>query len=177
MIQDLKYPIGEYKKPLKVTNSLLQESINNLAELPELLSKLVFNLSDEQLNTPYRPEGWTVRQLVHHIADSHHHSYTRFKWALTESSPVIKPYDEKSWSELFDAKTAPIELSLLYIKALHAKLVYLLKGLSEADLQKTYIHPDNPKNPITVAENIVKYAWHGKHHLAHIQSLIQRSEW
>ncbi len=177
MNKDLQYPIGIYKKPSNLSSDLLQECITDLAELPDRLNELVAHLSEVQLNTPYRPEGWTLRQLVHHIADSHHHSYSRFKWALTENSPVIKAYDEKSWSNLFDAETAPIELSLLYLKALHTKLVYLLKGLSDSDLQKNYIHPDDPKNPVSVAENIAKYAWHGKHHLAHIQGLIDREGW
>jgi hypothetical protein len=177
MNNDLQYPIGTYIKASNFSPALLQEWIIDLEELPARLSDLVVHLSEAQLNTRYRPEGWTVRQLVHHIADSHHHSYTRFKWTLTENSPVIKAYDEKNWSSLFDAETAPIELSLLYLKALHAKLVYLLKGLSDSDLQKTYIHPDDPKNPVSVSENIAKYAWHGKHHLAHIQGLIDREGW
>ena len=112
--------------------------------------------------------GWTIRQVVHHIADSHHHSYTRFKWALTEDRPVIKAYDEKEWSNLFDANTAPIVLSLNYLKALHAKLVYLLKGLSKEDLERVYIHPDGNVE-VSLLENIGKYAWHGNHHLAHIE--------
>lgn len=177
MEQYLKYPIGKYTQALKITDDLIEKWIDDLEKLPGRLENLVKTLNDNQLDTPYRPDGWSVRQLVHHIADSHHHSYTRFKWSLTENSPLIKAYNEKSWSELSDAKTAPIELSLYYLKALHAKLVYLLRGLSATDLQKTYIHPDDSKNFVSVAENIAKYAWHSNHHLAHIQGLIDREGW
>jgi len=177
MKESLKYPIGVYIQPLKITDDLIEDWIHVLEVLPARISDVVIDLSEEQLNTPYRPNGWTVRQLVHHLADSHHHSYTRFKWALTENSPLIKPYDEKEWSEIFDAKSAPIQLSLDYLKVLHAKLVYLLKGLSASDLKKTYLHPDHPDHPVSVAENIAKYAWHGSHHLAHIQALIHRKGW
>ena len=140
------------------------------------MDDLVKNFNLEQLETPYRPDGWTVRQVVHHIADSHHHSYTRFKWTLTENEPLIKAYEEKKWSTLFDARSAPIELSLTYIRALHAKLVYLLKGLTEEDLEMYYIHPEGDVQ-VTLAENIGKYAWHGNHHFAHIENLAKRKGW
>jgi hypothetical protein len=150
--------------------------IQVLEALPQRLETLVKDLSAEQMETPYRPEGGTVRQLIHHIADSHHHSYTRFKWALSEDKPLIKAYEEKDWSNLFDARTAPIQLSLNYLRALHAKLVYLLKGLSNEDLKKYYIHPED-NMPVTVEENICKYAWHSNHHYAHIEGLVQREGW
>jgi len=175
-MEALKYPIGHFTYVSKVSKVAVDQWIKDLEDLPTIVERLVINLTTEQLETPYRPNGWTVRQLVHHIADSHHHSYTRFKWALTESGPLIKAYEEKSWSSLFDAKTAPIELSLSYLKALHAKLVFMLKGLDEHDMEKYYVHPeDNSK--ITVKENIGKYAWHGRHHCAHIQGLLERKGW
>lgn len=174
--QDLRYPIGQFVCPDEITTSHLHKWIQELETLPDRLEKTVLGFTDAQLDTSYREGGWTVRQVVHHLADSHHHSYTRFKWALTEDIPLIKAYEEKLWSNLFDANQAPIALSLHYIKALHAKLVYLLKGLSEEQMQRSYLHPENNAK-VSVAQNIGKYAWHGNHHLAHIQNLIVRQGW
>ncbi|MEM8848321.1 MAG: YfiT family bacillithiol transferase [Bacteroidota bacterium] len=175
-LEKLRYPIGKYEVPERITDEHLKKWINILEELPVRLESMVSTLSKEQLETPYRPEGWTVRQLVHHISDSHHHSYIRFKWGLTEDNPVIKPYFEKEWSNLFDAKSAPIQMSLDHLKAVHAKLVYLLKGLSAEQLQRTFMHPEGNVQS-TLAENIGRYAWHGSHHFAHIQNLIDRKGW
>lgn len=175
-IEQLRYPIGKFTCPKEITLNHIAEWIAILENLPQRLYSMVKDLSVEQLETPYRPEGWTVRQLIHHMADSHHHSYTRFKWALTEDEPVIKAYEEKEWSNLFDARTAPIQFSLDYLKALHAKIVYLLKGLSANQLKKYYLHPER-NTKITVAENIGAYAWHSNHHLAHIKGLLKREGW
>jgi hypothetical protein len=175
-LESLQYPIGKYKVPNPITDKDLKEWISVLEHLPSRLEKMVMPLSVQQLETPYRPGGWTVRQLVHHISDSHHHSYIRFKWGLTEDNPVIKPYLEKEWSNLFDAQTAPIEMSLNHLKAVHAKLVYLLKGLSKEDLDRKFTHPDGNQTT-TLLENIGRYAWHGSHHLAHIKNLIDREGW
>lgn len=175
-LEALKYPIGHFEYSPKVRKDTIDNWIRVLEELPNTLKNMVNPLTSEQLDTPYRPGGWTIRQVVHHIADSHHHSYTRFKWALTEREPLIKAYDEKSWSNLIDAKTAPIVLSLDYITALHTKLVYLLKGLTPVDMERFYIHPENNLK-ISVKENIGKYAWHSRHHCAHIQGLIVRNGW
>ncbi|PIB27511.1 YfiT family bacillithiol transferase [Maribacter sp. 4G9] len=175
-LEKLRYPIGYFICPVIISKQVRNSWIQELENLPERLGSLVLSLNESQLDTPYRPGGWSIRQLIHHIADSHHHSYTRFKWALTEEAPLIKAYDEMSWSDLMDAKTAPISLSLTYIEALHAKLVFLLKGLEEVQFEKYYIHPDGQVE-VTVAENIGKYAWHGNHHLAHIQNLVKREGW
>ena len=167
-LEKLQYPIGHFICPEPISDKNVQEWISVLELFPDRLEKLINDFSNEQLDTSYRPGGWTVRQVVHHIADSHHHSYTRFKWALTEDRPLIKAYEEKDWAELFDAKTAPIALSLAYIKALHSKMVYLLKGLSKKDLQRVFIHP-NGKMEVSIAENIGRYAWHSNHHYAHLE--------
>lgn len=175
-LDKLKYPIGRFECPENITNEDLSKWIEVLETLPKRLSALVDNFSETQLDTPYREGGWTVRQVVHHMADSHHHSYTRFKWALTENRPLIKVYQEKEWSNLIDARTAPISLSLSYLTALHAKLVYLLKRLTPEDMENSYIHPDGNVN-VSIAENIGKYAWHSNHHFAHIKSLADRMGW
>ncbi|MGB2758331.1 YfiT family bacillithiol transferase [Maribacter sp. Hel_I_7] len=175
-LEKLKYPIGHFECPKDISKDDIEIWIKVLETLPERLSNLVNNFSENQLNTPYRKDGWTVRQVIHHMADSHHHSYTRFKWALTENRPLIKVYEEKKWSELIDARTAPISLSLSYLTALHAKLVYLLTRLSSEDLKVSYIHPDGNVN-VSVAENIGKYAWHSNHHFAHIENLALRQNW
>ena len=175
-LEKLKYPIGKYEIPNPITKEHLSEWITILEHLPTRLEAMVGPLSEEQLETPYRPGGWTVRQVVHHVSDSHHHSYVRFKWALTENNPIIKPYLEKEWANLFDTKTAPIQMSLDHLKAVHFKLVYLLKGLSNEQLVRTFTHPDG--NEITtLEENIGRYAWHGSHHFAHIKNLIDREGW
>ena len=172
----LQYPIGKFEVPALITEAHRSQWISALENLPKRLEKLVCELDEAQLDTPYRTNGWTVRQVVHHLSDSHHHSYTRFKWALTEDNPVIKPYFEKEWANLFDTRTAPIQMSIYHLKAIHFKLVYLLNGLSESQLQRTFIHPDG--NEIsTVEANMGRYAWHGNHHYAHIQSLKQRMGW
>ncbi len=175
-LMELQYPIGKYIVPDHITEEQIKEWIAVLEQLPQRLEQLVTPLSEEQLETPYRPGGWTVRQVVHHVADSHHHSYIRFKWALTEDNPVIKAYYEKEWANLFDTRTAPVFLSLAHLKAVHAKLVYLLKGLTPEQLQRTFTHPEG-NTVSTLAENIGRYAWHGSHHLAHIQALIKREGW
>lgn len=175
-LEKLKYPIGHFECPEDITNAHIEQWILDLETLPNRLTILVNDFSETQLDTPYREGGWTVRQVIHHMADSHHHSYTRFKWALTENRPLVKVYEEKLWSELIDAKTAPISLSLSYLTALHAKLVYMCKRLTPEDLKKSYIHPEGNVN-VSVAENIGKYAWHSNHHFAHIETLAQRKAW
>jgi len=135
----------------------------------------VEGLSDEQLNTPYRPEGWTVRQVVHHVSDSHLNSYIRFKLALTEEHPTIKAYDENVWANLDDARNAPIDISLDLLEALHARWVLFLLSLKEKDFQRTFNHSE--LGAVSLDKNIALYAWHGRHHVAHITSLRERMEW
>jgi uncharacterized damage-inducible protein DinB len=171
---NLNYPIGEFRFDGEVTSSVREEWIKEIEALPGLLREAVKNLDDEQLDTPYRPEGWTVRQVIHHLADSHINAYTRFKLALTEEKPVIKPYDEAKWAELSDS-TLPIDISLSLLEALHNRWTNLLRSLSPTDMERTFIHPDSGE--VSVARNIGIYAWHGRHHLAHITSLCHRKGW
>ncbi len=175
-IETLKYPIGQFNSLDIITEEHINEWITVLEEFPTKLKVLVGNLDDKQFNTPYRDGGWTIGQLIHHIADSHHHSYTRFKWTLTENKPTIKAYDQNEWSDLFDAKSAPVELSLAYISVLHAKLVFLLKGLTRNQWDMTYVHPEGNVT-VSLAQNAGKYAWHSNHHFAHIKGLLIRKGW
>ncbi len=176
MLEKLKYPIGKFSAPSVITNKEINEWISIIEKFPKNLENLVKNLSDQQLDTTYREGGWTLRQVIHHCADSHHNSYIRFKWTLTEDKPVIKAYDQDLWAKLSDGNTAPILLSLNYLKALHAKWGYLLRGLSNSDLQRSFIHPESGKE-ITLTRNIALYAWHCNHHFAHIYNLMQTKKW
>ena len=175
-LEELRYPIGKFVRPEPITKSQIDEWVDALEEYPARLRDLVENMSEEQLETVYRPGGWTVRQLVHHISDSHHNSYIRFKWALTEDSPLIKIYYEDRWAELHDSRTAAIEFSLVHLEAVHAKLVLLLRGLDPADLKREFIHPEGNINT-SLEENIGRYVWHGNHHYAHIENLVARQGW
>ena len=175
-LEQLKYPIGKFDCPNNITEEQIESWISILEHFPNRLENLVMDLTDKQLDTPYRPDGWTIRQVVHHLSDSHHHSYTRFKWALTEEQPVIKAYDEQDWAELQDAKTAPIEMSLQHLRAIHYKLVYLLKSLTQDDLNRYFIHPETNEEVI-LKQNIGIYAWHSNHHYAHIENLLKRKGW
>lgn len=175
-LEHLKYPIGKPTIPNPITSGHIREWITVLEDFPDQLVKLVIDFSTEQLNTPYRPEGWTVRQVVHHLSDSHYNAYIRFKLALTEVKPIIKPYHEDRWASLNDSKYAPIQLSLNALSSLHAKWVYFLKHLSANELQHTFIHPATNKE-ISLAENIGIYAWHSVHHYAHINNLKTRMNW
>lgn len=155
-IEKLKYPIGKPNIPLEISQNELTNWIKILNDFPIKLTLLTSSLTNQQLDTPYREGGWTIRQVVHHCADSHHHSYIRFKWTLTEEEPMIKAYHEDRWATLFDYTKAPIEMSLLHLKAVHAKLVYLINGLSEKELRKSFIHPEGNKR-VVLKENIGIY--------------------
>jgi len=175
-LEDLKYPIGKYEKPDQITEQQLKLYIADIQDFPAKLETAVGLLTDEQLNTPYRPQGWTIRQVVHHCADSHMNSLIRFKLALTEDKPVIKPYFEDRWAELTDSQNYPIEPSLVLLKSLHARWTHLLVGLNESQFERKFIHPEHGKE-FSLKENTGIYAWHGKHHLAQIISLVKRMNW
>lgn len=174
-LEHLKYPIGKAKIPETITDKDIQKWIGLLDSFPRKLRLITQKLSDDQLNTPYREGGWTVRQVVHHVVDSHYNSYIRFKWTLTEEKPVIKAYFEDRWAELPDYK-APIELSLKALESLHAKWVYLLNRLSKEDLQRVFIHPETNEE-VSLEKNIGIYAWHSMHHYAHIANLVVHRDW
>lgn len=176
VLEKLRYPIGKFKTPEKYSTSYLTDKIAEIASFPERLKAEVVHLSEEQLDTPYRPEGWTIRQVIHHCADSHLNCFIRVKWALTEDNPTIKYYHEDRWAELFDNLTMPIQPTLSFLEGLHFRLAYLMSSLSEADLNKSFIHPEHNK-AFQLKEIIGTYAWHGNHHLAHITELKKRKEW
>ena len=171
---DLRYPIGQFEPPEPVTREHVRTWIEDIATLPCDLRRTVEALSDSQLNTRYRPGGWTARQVVHHLPDSHMNSYVRFKWALTEDRPTIKAYDEKAWAMLPDSKGS-VDHSLDLLEALHRRWVNLLRSLTWPELQREFLHPDS--GPSKLAVMVGAYAWHGRHHLAHIDQLIVRRGW
>jgi hypothetical protein len=171
----LRYPIGKFIAKDSYNAEEIRDAISKIESLPGRVSNAIINLLDSQLNTPYRDGGWTVRQVLHHIPDSHLNAYVRTKWTLTESSPVIKAYNEKLWAETPETTADPI-LSLNLLKALHAKWILLLSQLKDEDLQKHFVHPETGKS-IKISTMINMYAWHGDHHLAHITSLKNRMKW
>jgi len=172
---DLRYPIGRFHAPSSDDAATRAAQIETLRRLPDHLQAAVRGLNDAQLDTPYRPGGWTVRQLVHHIADSHANSYVRFKLALTEDWPTIKPYDEAAWAELSDSRTLPIDVSLALIASLHTRWVSMLESLDDTDFQKGYKHPES--GPQNLARALAIYDWHSRHHTAHIINLRSRQNW
>jgi uncharacterized damage-inducible protein DinB len=172
----LRYPVGRPGPAVAGTPALRAEGIADLAAMPELLRAAVKDLSDAQLDTPYREGGWTVRQVVHHFADSHANAFIRFKLALTEDWPTIKPYNEKAWAELPDGKTLAVEGSLRFIEELHARWVFLLKAMSEADFERGFLHPENNSRQ-NLDRALAIYAWHSRHHVAHITGLRARNGW
>ena len=172
----LNFPIGEYQKPEVITQNLINIWISEIENFPQKIKKETINLSESQLDTPYRSNGWTIRQVVHHCADSHINSFIRFKLALTEEKPIIKPYFEDRFAELIDSKLLSILPSLLILEGLHIRWVTLLKSLSELDLARTFIHPEHGKE-FQLDEYIAFYAWHCNHHLAHITTLKNNMGW
>jgi hypothetical protein len=174
-MEKLQYPIGKFLYEGTVTAEQRDIWIKEIAEAPQKLRLAVQGLSESQLDTPYRPDGWTVRQVVHHVADSHMNSYIRFKLALTEDLPTIKPYDEARWAELSDSKYLPVEISLQLLDSLHLRWVDLLRSTIAEAFNRSFIHPDSGET--TLAKNLGIYAWHGNHHIAHITSLRDRMNW
>lgn len=172
---DLRYPIGKFEPEAVLTESRRRELIDAIEKTPSALRAAAGALSDEQLETPYRPGGWTVRQVVHHVADSHLNAYVRFKLALTEVEPTIKAYEEKNWATLADARSAPIEVSLALLDALHTRWILLLRSLAPADFARTIRHPE--LGIMSLDKLLGLYAWHGRHHTAHVAGLVERSGW
>ena len=170
--KDLRYPIGKLQLPASVSAEEAAALIQHIANTPEKLREAIAGLSDEQLGEPYRPGGWTVRQVVHHLPDSHLNSYVRFKLAVTEDTPTIKAYDEATWAELPDARDGDIQPSLDLLEALHARWTGFLRKLTPDHLKRKFIHPE--MGTLTVGQNIAIYAWHGRHHVAHIKALRER---
>ena len=171
---DPRYPIGKYKFDGKISKNILDEWIQDIEEFPALLRGAVQNLNQEQLNTPNRQGGWTIRQVIHHLADSHMNAYIRIKLALTEENPPIKPYEEADWAKLPDYQL-PIEASLSILDSLHLRWTHLLRNLEAEELRKTLIHPESGNHSVTFM--IGNYSWHGKHHLAQITNLLLSRDW
>jgi hypothetical protein len=172
---DLRYPIGKYETKTSLTPEERAEAIAHIEKAPKLMRDAVGGLSGGQLDTPYRPGGWTVRQVAHHVPDSHMNAYTRLKLALTESEPTIKPYEEQLWAELPDSRQTPVEVSLSLLEFLHLRWDMLLRALQPEDFARRLRHP--VVGVMTVDNLVHHYAWHGRHHVAHITSLRQREGW
>jgi hypothetical protein len=173
---DLRYPVGRFQYDGDASPGAREQRIGEIAAAPGRLRTAVAGLSPAQLDTPYRAGGWTVRQVVHHVPDSHLNAYTRIKLALTEDQPTIRPYEEARWAELPDARTAPVELSLTLLDVLHQRWVLLLRQLGPADFSRSFTHPEHGRG-FDLDEAIAMYAWHGRHHVAHITSLRKRMSW
>ncbi|MBA3334625.1 MAG: putative metal-dependent hydrolase [Acidobacteria bacterium] len=174
MSEDLRFPIGKFDKSIEITAKIRQQLTQIIAELPEKINSATKSLSDAQLDTPYRPGGWTVRQTVHHIADSHLNSFLRFKLALTEDVPTIRPYFEDRWAELADSRM-PIDVSIKIIEGIHARWTNLLESMSEKDFNKQLNHPDS--GVWTLERMLALYGWHSRHHTAHITNLLEKNNW
>lgn len=172
---DLRYPIGKFHYDASIDGAQRQTLIDEIAATPKNLKVAVSGLSEAQVHTPYREGGWSVRQVVHHLPDSHMNSYVRFKLALTEDEPTIKPYAEDRWAELSDSEATPIEVSLTLLDSLHDRWVRLLRSLSAEEWKRTFRHP--ALGVMDLQKTLALYAWHGRHHVAHITSLRERNQW
>ena len=174
-MEDLRYPVGKHQRPETLNAAQRQAAIETIAAAPRAMREAVRGLDDAQLDTPYRPEGWTVRQVVHHVPDSHMNAYTRTKLALTETAPTIKPYDESAWATLEDSRSTPIETSLTLLEMLHDRWVRILRSMNAADFARTLNHPEN--GVMSLDQLLALYDWHGRHHVAHIVRLRERNGW
>lgn len=172
---DLRYPIGKFHYDGPLTEDQKRAFVDDISQAPTKLRAAVKGLTEAQLDTPYRPGGWTVRQTAHHVPDSHMNAYIRFKLALTEQEPTIKPYAEDRWAELADTKTTPVEISLTLLDSLHDRWVRLLRSLSAEQWQRMFRHPE--LGEMTLEKTLALYAWHGRHHVAHITALRTRNGW
>jgi hypothetical protein len=175
MSADLRYPIGKFNGQPPTNSEERRSFLNQVEETPARLRAAIEGLTEEQLNTPYRDGGWTIRQVVHHVPDSHLNSYIRFKWALTENEPLIKAYHEDRWAELQDSKSTPVQVSLTLLHSLHERWMNLLRSFNSDDWKKTLRHPE--LGVMTLEKMLALYAWHGRHHVAHITSLRERMGW
>jgi uncharacterized damage-inducible protein DinB len=175
MTDDIRYPVGRFTQQSVSSAAARGELIRHIEELPVKIEAAVAGLTQPQLDTPYRPEGWTPRQIVHHVADSHMNAYVRFKLGVTENNPTIKPYNEQTWAETTEARTGPMSLSLPLLAALHARWVTFLKSLDASAFARTIMHPE--KGPMTLDELLGLYAWHSRHHTAHITEMRKRNNW
>jgi hypothetical protein len=174
-LEDLRYPIGRFRAVMPITSELRAAAIDAIASLPERVRAAVGGLSDAQLETRYRPEGWTVRQLVHHVADSHMNGFIRVKLALTEEAPTIKPYNENAWAQLADARL-PVDVSIGIIDGIHTRWAAVYRGMTAAQFDRSFVHPEIGA-PLTLDWHLQNYAWHSHHHLAHITELRRRQGW
>ncbi|HTJ24140.1 MAG TPA: putative metal-dependent hydrolase [Gemmatimonadaceae bacterium] len=174
-MEDLQYPVGRYQRPESLNAAQRQTAIDTIAATPRAMRDAVSGLNDAQLDTPYRPDGWTVRQVVHHVPDSHMNAYTRFKLTLTEHTPTIKPYDQSAWALLEDSRSTAIETSLTLLETLHDRWVRVLRAMTAADFARTLNHPEN--GVMTLDQLLAMYDWHSRHHVAHIVNLRQRNGW
>jgi uncharacterized damage-inducible protein DinB len=174
-MEDLRFPIGRFQRPASLSPGQRRDAIDSIAATPARLRAAVAGLDAAQLDTPYRPDGWTVRQVIHHVPDSHSNALIRFKLALTEDVPTIKPYDEAAWAKLEDARSTPIETSLSLVDGLHDRWVRILNAMSPADFARGLRHPEN--GPMTLDQMLALYEWHGRHHVGHINSVRERNGW
>jgi len=175
-IDQLRYPVGQYEPPLQIDAALRKQWMQTLGSLTANIRTAIEGLSEEQLDTPYRPEGWTVRQVIHHLPDSHMNSYIRFKLALTEDHPAIRPYAEDRWAELKDYQNTPVEVSLALLDSLHYRWVTTLENMKEEEWSRTLFHPES-KQSFRLDVFLGNYDWHSRHHLAHITTLKERQGW
>ncbi|MCL6523924.1 MAG: putative metal-dependent hydrolase [Thermoflavifilum sp.] len=175
-LEAMRYPIGRFQAPNPITDEDIHRSINAIATLPQELEKSVIHLQTAQLQTPYRPGGWTVQQVIHHLSDSHMQVYARFKLALTEDNPVVKPFAEDRWAALPDSTLVPIEASLALLHALHSRWVALMEAMLPEQWERTYFHPEHQQS-FSLKWVACMYAWHGRHHLMHIVKLRERMGW
>ncbi|OQM46481.1 metal-dependent hydrolase [Anoxybacillus sp. UARK-01] len=175
-MNDIRYPIGKFEKPALFQEEKIKEWIADIRQLPTAMREAVSGFNEEQLNTPYREGGWTVAQVVHHMADASMNAFLRTKWTITEAAPSIKPFDENAWAETVDARSVSVELSLRLLEGVHGRWTQLLESLATEDFQKTFYH-EGTKMEIDLYTFVAMYAWHGKHHTAHIQQLRQKKGW
>jgi uncharacterized damage-inducible protein DinB len=174
--EDHRYPVGRFDRRDTLTNDERRGMIDQIAATPARLREAIAGLDEAQLDTPYRDGGWTVRQVIHHLPDSHMNAFIRIKLALTEDEPTVRPYDESRWADLPDARETPIEISLSLLESLHARWTGLMRALRDADFARTMKHPEH-SGPMTIDTLVAMYAWHGRHHVAHITALRERSGW